>query len=207
MWVPIDDHSFRIYVVGRVKETGELHRMRSRRFSTAQLVSQMSQDPEVEYAEPNWVLRASVLPNDPTFTHLWGLFNTGSNTWGGAGTAGVDIDAPSAWNVTTGTRAVCRGTPAARGGSPRRRRTTRHHRGMIEEPAWQRVAAYVVCRDTEGRVLLTHLHLPGLPSHRSWTLPGGGMGTPTFFINGRKLAGAYPYEKFEQLIKEALAKK
>ena len=39
------------------------------------------------------------------------------------------------------------------------------------------------------------------------SLPGGGMGTPTFFINGRKLAGAYPYEKFEQLIKEALAKK
>lgn len=30
-WVlPIDDHSFRIYVVGRVKEAGELHRMRSK---------------------------------------------------------------------------------------------------------------------------------------------------------------------------------
>jgi hypothetical protein len=30
-WVlPIDDHSFRIYVVGRVQERGELHRMRSR---------------------------------------------------------------------------------------------------------------------------------------------------------------------------------
>ena len=30
-WVlPIDDHSFRIYVVGRVTEQGELHRMRSR---------------------------------------------------------------------------------------------------------------------------------------------------------------------------------
>jgi hypothetical protein len=30
-WVlPIDDHSFRIYVVGRVREAGELHRMRSR---------------------------------------------------------------------------------------------------------------------------------------------------------------------------------
>jgi nitrite reductase/ring-hydroxylating ferredoxin subunit len=30
-WVlPIDDHSFRIYVVGRVSEKGELHRMRSR---------------------------------------------------------------------------------------------------------------------------------------------------------------------------------
>jgi nitrite reductase/ring-hydroxylating ferredoxin subunit len=30
-WVlPIDDHSFRIYVVGRVREAGELHKMRSR---------------------------------------------------------------------------------------------------------------------------------------------------------------------------------
>ncbi|NML44967.1 aromatic ring-hydroxylating dioxygenase subunit alpha [Ramlibacter sp. G-1-2-2] len=30
-WVlPIDDHSFRIYVLGRVREQGELHRMRSR---------------------------------------------------------------------------------------------------------------------------------------------------------------------------------
>jgi protein-disulfide isomerase len=38
-------------------------------------------------------------------------------------------------------------------------------------------------------------------------LPGGGMGTPTFFINGRKIAGAYPYEKFEQMIKDALAAK
>src|SRR5580765_6977145 len=39
------------------------------------------------------------------------------------------------------------------------------------------------------------------------SLPGGGMGTPTFFINGRKLAGAYPFENFDKLIKEALAKK
>mgnify|MGYP002146136264 CR=1 FL=1 len=38
-------------------------------------------------------------------------------------------------------------------------------------------------------------------------LPGGGMGTPTFFINGRKIAGAYPYEKFESMIKDALAAK
>ena len=38
-------------------------------------------------------------------------------------------------------------------------------------------------------------------------LPGGGMGTPTFFINGRKLAGAYPFENFEKLINEALAAK
>jgi len=83
-----------------------INRLRSRRYSTNQLITQFSQDPEVEYVEPNWVLRANVLPNDSLFTHLWGLFNTGSNTWGGAGTAGVDIDAPSAWNVTTGSRSL-----------------------------------------------------------------------------------------------------
>lgn len=33
----------------------------------------------------------------------------------------------------------------------------------------------------------------------------GGMGTPTVFINGRKIAGAYPYEVFDQKIKDALA--
>ena len=39
------------------------------------------------------------------------------------------------------------------------------------------------------------------------SLPGGGMGTPTFFINGKKIAGAYPFEKFDAVIKDALAKK
>ncbi|MFO0574127.1 MAG: thioredoxin domain-containing protein [Polyangia bacterium] len=36
---------------------------------------------------------------------------------------------------------------------------------------------------------------------------GAGFGTPTFFINGRKLVGAYPYERFEELINEALRDK
>jgi protein-disulfide isomerase len=31
------------------------------------------------------------------------------------------------------------------------------------------------------------------------------MGTPTFFINGKKIAGAYPFEKFDEMIKAALA--
>ena len=39
-------------------------------------------------------------------------------------------------------------------------------------------------------------------SHGS-SLPGGGMGTPTFFINGKKIAGAYPFEKFDEMIKAA----
>lgn len=33
----------------------------------------------------------------------------------------------------------------------------------------------------------------------------GGMGTPTAFVNGRKIEGAVPYDVFDQKIKEALA--
>ncbi len=36
-------------------------------------------------------------------------------------------------------------------------------------------------------------------------LPGDGVGTPTFFINGYKIAGAYPFEEFDRLIQKALA--
>jgi protein-disulfide isomerase len=36
---------------------------------------------------------------------------------------------------------------------------------------------------------------------------GGGMGTPTFFINGRKVAGAMPFDSFAQIIDEELKKK
>src|SRR5579871_3296877 len=39
------------------------------------------------------------------------------------------------------------------------------------------------------------------------TLPGGGLGTPCFFINGHKLAGAYPFEEFAKLIDAELKKK
>lgn len=43
------------------------------------------------------------------------------------------------------------------------------------EPAWRRVAAYVVCRDDEDRILLTRFVLGDHPESGSWTLPGGGM--------------------------------
>ena len=38
------------------------------------------------------------LPNDPRFSDLWGLFNTGQT----GGTPGADIEAPNAWSITTG---------------------------------------------------------------------------------------------------------
>ncbi|MBW2318043.1 MAG: hypothetical protein JRF24_05070 [Deltaproteobacteria bacterium] len=50
-------------------------------------------DPDVEYAEPNYYRYATATPNDPSFDDLWGLHNTGQT----GGTPDADIDAPEAW--------------------------------------------------------------------------------------------------------------
>ncbi len=60
---------------------------------------------DVLYAEPNYVVHTIqnlTLPNDPRFSQQWNLHNTGQN----GGTAGADIHAPEAWNVTKGSASV-----------------------------------------------------------------------------------------------------
>jgi subtilisin family serine protease/subtilisin-like proprotein convertase family protein len=56
-------------------------------------------DPAVAYAEPDYTLRIAATPNDPQYSSLWGLHNTGQT----GGTPDADIDAPEAWDLTTGT--------------------------------------------------------------------------------------------------------
>jgi subtilisin family serine protease len=57
-------------------------------------------NPEVKYAEPDFVLEPSVAPkpNDTDYNQLYGLNNTGQS----AGIPDADIDAPEAWDITTG---------------------------------------------------------------------------------------------------------
>jgi 8-oxo-dGTP diphosphatase len=43
------------------------------------------------------------------------------------------------------------------------------------EAQWRRAAAYVVCRDIDGRILLTRFVSDGHPDSGRWTMPGGGM--------------------------------
>ena len=61
---------------------------------------------DVAYAEPNYVVRAAASPNDSRIGELWGLDNTGQRVQGVAGRADADIDAPEAWNLTTGSAGV-----------------------------------------------------------------------------------------------------
>ncbi len=59
-------------------------------------------NPQVLYAEPNYIVKTLALPNDPSFSSLWHLQNTGQH----GGTPGADIDAPKAWNLSTGSSNV-----------------------------------------------------------------------------------------------------
>lgn len=57
-------------------------------------------NPAVVYAEPVYIVHAQATPNDPRFSQLYGLHNTGQT----GGVADADIDAPEAWDLQTGTR-------------------------------------------------------------------------------------------------------
>ena len=49
----------------------------------------------VQYAEPNFILRTQATPNDPLYSQLYGLHNTGQT----GGTNDADIDAPEGWDA------------------------------------------------------------------------------------------------------------
>ncbi|MGH9789400.1 MAG: S8 family serine peptidase [Candidatus Acidiferrales bacterium] len=59
-------------------------------------------NPDVLYAQPNYIHRAQVMPNDPQFSQMWGLHNTGQ----AGGGVDADIDAPEAWDITKGSSNV-----------------------------------------------------------------------------------------------------
>ena len=56
----------------------------------------------VAYAEPDYVVRAIINPDDTRFSEQWALQNTGQT----GGTSDADIDAPEAWAITTGSGSV-----------------------------------------------------------------------------------------------------
>lgn len=58
--------------------------------------------PDVEYAEPNYIVHADAIPNDPRFSEQWGLNNTGQT----GGVLNEDIDAPEVWDLTRGDSSV-----------------------------------------------------------------------------------------------------
>lgn len=72
----------------------------------AAVIAKVKADPKVEYVEPNFYLWPTATPNDTLFTQQWGLKNNGQAVRGARGTAGADIEAPAAWNISQGSRNV-----------------------------------------------------------------------------------------------------
>ncbi len=70
--------------------------------SVEEAVLMYRSNPAVEYAEPNYLYRLKTIPSDAQFGTLWGLHNIGQVVHGTAGKADADIDAPEAWDISTG---------------------------------------------------------------------------------------------------------
>jgi subtilisin family serine protease len=69
------------------------------------LLGTLKNNPDVVYAEPNFIYHATT--DDPQFSQLWGLSNTGKNEpKGKAGVVGADINATKAWELTTGSHQI-----------------------------------------------------------------------------------------------------
>ncbi len=56
----------------------------------------------VEFAVPDGIMRAVDVPDDPRYSEQWGLDNSGQF----GGLEDIDIDAPQAWDITTGSDEV-----------------------------------------------------------------------------------------------------
>jgi subtilisin family serine protease len=64
-----------------------LERLRLRGAGVDHAVAALSHNPNVLYAEPDYVVTASIVPNDTRYGELWGM---------------AKINAPAAWDVSTG---------------------------------------------------------------------------------------------------------
>ena len=93
--------SVRASVIKRFTVVPNLERVKlPKGLSVKDAITQYMSDPDVEYAEPNYIRRAlSKIPDDTYFGNQWALHNTGTYA---NGTADADIDAPEAWDISTG---------------------------------------------------------------------------------------------------------
>ena len=69
--------------------------------TVAQMVAALRKEPSVEYAEPNSICHAFMIPNDPYYPDQWHLDDSSqSNPYGGANGGGINVE--PAWDVSQG---------------------------------------------------------------------------------------------------------
>ena len=65
-------------------------------------IRDLNDRPDVEYAEPDYVVHATGYADEPRFGELWGLHNTGQTIGGVPGTANMDVNGLEASAITQG---------------------------------------------------------------------------------------------------------
>jgi subtilisin family serine protease len=77
--------------------------LKSKHRTTQQMIEALQKNPRVDAVSPNFLLHIdSNIPNDEYFDYLWGLDNTGQT----GGPSDIDINAPEAWDITTGSSTI-----------------------------------------------------------------------------------------------------
>jgi len=77
----------------------EHHKIRG---TVEQAIARFRDNPAIEFIEPDYIVKADGVPNDPLFPLQWSLRNTGQQ----GGIVGADIDAVGAWDQVTGSSQV-----------------------------------------------------------------------------------------------------
>jgi len=78
-------------------------------YSVEEMVNAFDRNPDVQYAEPNYIAHITATPNDTLFQEQYALHNTGQSIGAPgspSGTDRADIKAPEGWEETKGTNST-----------------------------------------------------------------------------------------------------
>ena len=91
------------------KQEGKTSFLRMKVKSGQSMLSAMNAlaaQPWVAHVEPNYIYKATAMPNDTDYGLYWGLQNTGQTVNGVAGIAGSDMSVSKAWDINTNCAAI-----------------------------------------------------------------------------------------------------
>ena len=103
--------------IKRLNARGFNHVRLEKNKSIKEAIDDFKRDPDVEFAQPNYIYYASTVPNDTRYGQLWGLKNTAQTmtaangpdsptSQGNPGIAGKDMDLENAWSTITNCSSV-----------------------------------------------------------------------------------------------------
>lgn len=97
---------FGSYTIRSFEKIGIEHVKLQKNLTVKEALEIYRNDPDVEYVEPNYYRYPLATPSDTLFNLLWALENNGQNINGISGTDDADIDAPEAWDISTGSGSI-----------------------------------------------------------------------------------------------------